>query len=475
MRSEWKSEDDVRRFEADAEIERRPSTDWIFVSHQFTDTIFTSYSNTHGEEEKDFGTCCCYSKEEKFHFQQEQSDNGNYSPKIRPNGLCDRIRTWFGGREGHLAATLTVHVSLVIYAFCYQISHVLLPYIAEHCGMETVEYGALIAIFCTVQLVGGVLYGRAGDVFGSKTMLVVAHLAGVISYSMMSFASTKTVLFASEIPGLLQHGMQGSNMLIANMSNDRDRIKALGRLGFSYGLGATVGPLVVAQMHRVVECINRALTPLSKLICGRGFEIWSGEAAMLWFCNNPSLKATMPICTLGRMCVASTTLMITLVMIVVPSKNRQGQERAEEKKLLKKQGTAKKLRNVFSLTELLRLQRYKYVRRLLLAKFGILFPSALFMAMFAQFCVAEFHFTPERTGRLLSYVPFVRMVGQGLLVNPLVRHFPEAFVIRMSCFVVAFSMVLVGNATTELDLYLTLLPLNLGGAVRVPLKIKTAR
>jgi len=144
------------------------------------------------------------------------------------------------------------------------------------------------------------------------------------------------------------------------------------------------------------------------------------------------------------------------------SDDRQGGEGGRTIK-----GMQGKLRNVFSLREILRLGRYKFVRRLLLAKLGIMFPSALFMSMFAQFCVTEFRFEPKRTGRLLSYVPLVRMIGQGLLVNPLVKLFSETLMIRASCFVVALSMLFIGYATTETELYLVLLPLNLSGAVAI--------
>ncbi|GAB5359103.1 hypothetical protein AAMO2058_000515800, partial [Amorphochlora amoebiformis] len=406
----------------------------VVVSHQYSsDTqmqMFTSYRSIVRDPSDDDIPCCLSGR---VYTDPTPTPSLPHRPVPRPVGCLESFRSWLGGKEGSLWALITVHVSLVVYAFCYQVE------------MDTVEYGMLIAAFCAVQLFGGVLFGRAGDVFGSKTMLVVAHLSAVVSYILMSEARSKVMLFVSDIPGLLQHGMQGSSMLVVDMSDNDNRIKALGRLGFSYGIGAIVGPLVVSQMEIIRKGLDKVVTFIWMPVFKENFRIWSGYAAMLW------------------LCIAVTTAVTLLIITIVPT-NRSKKVKTNK---TSESSAAKKLRNVFSCSELIRLQRYKFVRRLLVAKFGILFPSSLFMSMFAQFCVAEFRFGPRQTGRLLSYVPLVRMVGQGLIVNPLVKVFSETFIIRASCLVIAASMLLIGQATTEWELYLTLLPLNLSGAVSI--------
>jgi len=468
-------------------LEIRP----VVVSHQYSQDqniqIFTSYESVvravESDSDDETSCCCCLQGGDTLSrfdaegpakpFSREIPKKAAYEPSYRPRGCLDSIRVWFGGTEGSLAGILTVHVSLLVYAFCYQISAVVLPYLAEEVQMDTVQYGGLIATFCSLQLIGGVLFGRAGDIFGTKAMMIVAHTAACLSYFMMSFASTKLGLYMSEVPGLLQHGMQGSNMLIAHMSSGDQRIKALGRLGFSYGIGAILGPLVCGHMGMIKSALEYMMSPVSSLFSEEAFHLWSGNAAMLWLCI-----------------VVSVFIIVIIVSIIPsnpkadakpisPSKHNPTSPPSDEKlnkslgkpavplassttPLLQTEPTElteptttnvkSKLRNVFSLTAILRLGRYKFVRRLLLAKFGILFPSALFMSMVAQFCVAEFRFDPTRTGRLLSYVPLVRMVGQGLLVNPLVKIFSETSMIRGSCIVIALSMLFIGNATTEMEL-----------------------
>ena len=82
-----------------------------------------------------------------------------------------------------------------------------------------VTYGYLQTAFAAMQLLGGPLYGRLGDIFGSRAVLVLAHACGFSTYFMMAIASTSTMLFLSRVPGMLMHGAQGKLTCSDNLGN----------------------------------------------------------------------------------------------------------------------------------------------------------------------------------------------------------------------------------------------------------------
>jgi OCT family organic cation transporter-like MFS transporter 18 len=72
-----------------------------------------------------------------------------------------------------------------------------------------VTYGYLQTAFAALQLLGGPVYGRLGDMFGSRAVLVLANACGFSTYVAIAIASSSEMLFLSRIPGLLMHGAQG--------------------------------------------------------------------------------------------------------------------------------------------------------------------------------------------------------------------------------------------------------------------------
>jgi MFS family permease len=73
-----------------------------------------------------------------------------------------------------------------------------------------VTYGYLQTVFAAMQLLGGPVYGRLGDMFGSRAVLVLAHACGFSTYFMIAIANSSAMLFLSRIPGMLMHGAQGN-------------------------------------------------------------------------------------------------------------------------------------------------------------------------------------------------------------------------------------------------------------------------
>ena len=71
-------------------------------------------------------------------------------------------------------------------------------------------FGQLQTAFALVQLTGGPLYGRLGDVLGTKTALVVAFASALASSAMMGVASSMHMLYFSRFASMFVHVMLGN-------------------------------------------------------------------------------------------------------------------------------------------------------------------------------------------------------------------------------------------------------------------------
>ena len=77
-------------------------------------------------------------------------------------------------------------------------------------GADSIVFGELQTTFALIQLTGGPLYGRLGDVLGTKTALIVAFASALASSAMMGVASTVQMLFFSRFASIFMHVMQGN-------------------------------------------------------------------------------------------------------------------------------------------------------------------------------------------------------------------------------------------------------------------------
>merc|ERR1712025_760699 len=79
---------------------------------------------------------------------------------------------------------LITHFNVFMYATCYWIQVGTLPYLTKKLGADPVTFGQLKTVFAIVQLLGGPVYGRLGDLFGEKVALLSAFTAAVLTYSL---------------------------------------------------------------------------------------------------------------------------------------------------------------------------------------------------------------------------------------------------------------------------------------------------
>lgn len=70
-------------------------------------------------------------------------------------------------------------------------------------------FGYLQTTFAIVQLCGGPVFGRFGDIFGSRAALTLAFISAAVSYFILGAADSVGLLFLSRLPSVFMHAIQG--------------------------------------------------------------------------------------------------------------------------------------------------------------------------------------------------------------------------------------------------------------------------
>lgn len=84
-------------------------------------------------------------------------------------------------------------------------------YLTKKLGVDPVFFGYLQTTFAVVQLCGGPVYGRFGDMFGGRAAMALAFACASVSYFVLGIADTFFWLFLSRLPSVFMHAMQGEH------------------------------------------------------------------------------------------------------------------------------------------------------------------------------------------------------------------------------------------------------------------------
>ena len=93
---------------------------------------------------------------------------------------------------------------------CWVLFVVFFQYISKDVGADPVMFGYLQAAMAIMLLLGSPIFGRFGDVFGSRAALVLAFAATTLNNLLLGMARTVNMLFVSRIPALFMHNRQGT-------------------------------------------------------------------------------------------------------------------------------------------------------------------------------------------------------------------------------------------------------------------------
>ena len=306
-------------------------------------------------------------------------------------------------RSNASRVTLITHINIFLYSTCYWIQSGTLPYLTKTLGADPVMFGHLQTVFSILQLLGGPVYGRIGDMYGERSALIIAFSSSVLTYLITFLSHSLPVLFISRIPSVFLHVMQGSQMVMTGMSSQEDRAAALARLGFSYGIGMVVGPTLGGQVTS---------------------HFGEHAAALL--------------------AAIGSTLSLILVIVFIPE--------------FKKQEADKKAA-ILDLKKILGLLTLPRVGSLMLIKTVCGVPIGILQSMFSVIAMEQFNLAPDQNGMLMSYIGALSMLMQGVGISAFTSRFSDTTLLKFSAMSLVLCYYLLSLLSTMTDFLLLQIPL----------------
>ena len=112
-------------------------------------------------------------------------------------GLCESLY-----RLNFITLPFAKDMNIILY-------YVSIQYLTKKLGVDAKTFGYLQTTFSVLQLCGGPVYGRFGDLVGARYALVLAFSASATAYGLLAIAQTIPLLFLSRAPSVLMASMQG--------------------------------------------------------------------------------------------------------------------------------------------------------------------------------------------------------------------------------------------------------------------------
>ncbi|KAL3889020.1 hypothetical protein ACJMK2_001379 [Sinanodonta woodiana] len=340
-------------------------------------------------------------------MEKAREDNGQQSTEL-PLRTGHTIRLF--GRDFNTVILVT-HINIFLYASCFWIQTGTLPYLSKKLGVNPTMFGYLQTTFAVVQLAGGPLFGRFGDIFGGRAAMTLAFSASALTYLLLSLSSTIPLLFLSRLPSIFMHAMQGGQMIVTDLGEEGKRADSLGKLGLSYGVGMVVGPAVGGLITKHL-----------------------GEEASAFTAFLGSI------------------LSILLVLKFIPIYKKKPHQSDENSSSI----------GVFSLRKWLSLVLAPGAFMLLAIRMASGVPIGVFESMFQVVALETFKLPPDQNGYIMSYIGILTMIVQGLGVGVLLKKFSENSILKWASFVLIWSYLMLSYVTNVWQLYLVMAPLVTG-------------
>ncbi|XP_071109806.1 solute carrier family 22 member 18-like [Haliotis cracherodii] len=316
-----------------------------------------------------------------------------------------RIRGW----RINIVIAVT-HLNIFLYSTCLFIQNGTLPYLSKKLGVDPVMFGYLQTTFAIVQLAGGPLFGRFGDLFGGRAAMTLAFLSAALSYFILGMSTSVPILFLSRLPSLFMHAMQGGQMIVTDIGDASQRADALGKLGMSFGLGMVVGPVFGGILTKTL-----------------------GE------------QFTAFIASAGSM------LSVALVLMFIPRHTKKAEIQTDTSG-----------NSIFNVEKFLQLIMRPGAMFLLLVRLASGVPMGVFQSMFQVVALNTFKLAPDQNGFLVSYIGITAMVVQGIGLGVITKKFSENNILKWSTFILAWANLLLSFVTNVSEFCLVCVPLIVG-------------
>ena len=125
----------------------------------------------------------------------------------------------------------------------------LLPFHAEQLGGTGLWVGGVLTAYAAAQFVAGPVLGLLSDRFGRRPVLLAALLGSAVSLALTGIAGSLVTLFAARlVAGLCGGAIPVGQAYVVDLTEPKDRTRALGLVGASIGMGFVFGPAIGAAL-----------------------------------------------------------------------------------------------------------------------------------------------------------------------------------------------------------------------------------
>ncbi len=285
-----------------------------------------------------------------------------------------------------------------------------LPFIAERFGASNTTIGFLLASYSVFQFAASPVLGRLSDKYGRKPILAMSLFGTAIGYIMIAFAPNLFIVFLSRaIDGATGGNISVAQAYIADITKGKERTKAMGLIGASFGLGFIFGPLIGGLLSAYY-----------------GFAVPYLFAAALAFLN------------------------AILIMIILPESEKKSVQR--------------KVHSLFSLKVWREIFNPIIVLYLALLMFIATWSFSMMQGIFPLYTQEIFSWGEKENGWFFAFIGLATVITQGGIIRILVDKIKEEKLIQAGFFLVAASSLIIFFSYSVYMLYISaaLLALGLG-------------
>ena len=127
----------------------------------------------------------------------------------------------------------------------------LLPFYSQSLGASAFEVGALVSVYGLCQLIAGPVLGQISDRVGRKRVLLISQAGTLAGFALLAFARSLWVVYLSRvIDGLTAGNIVVAQAYIADVTPAKNRARAFGVIGASFGVGFLAGPAISGMLAK---------------------------------------------------------------------------------------------------------------------------------------------------------------------------------------------------------------------------------
>ncbi len=290
----------------------------------------------------------------------------------------------------------------------------LLPFYAETFGASPILVGLLTAVYAAAQLIGAPLLGRLSDRYGRRPILMISIAGNMLGFVLLAIAQSLEMLFlARALAGLTGGNISVAQAYISDVSEPKDRGKALGLIGAAFGLGFIIGPAIGGILGTF------------------GFWVPATAAAVLSGINFLLVFFWLPesLTVERRLALANTT------------------------------------RPPFTVKAMLQTLKRPFVGPLLHTRFFFGLAFSMFQSIFALYAQYRLNLNGQQTGYVLAYVGVLSAATQILVIGKLNARFTDTQIILAATIIMAVGLGAWAFAPNVIALLIVLIPIAVGGGV----------